>query len=161
MAMYSRVFSQKRVFFLLYFLFFICSFPPGAICETLSIQGDKVSLKSNPDHKSKTLWEYGNGFPVDVVKKQGDWLMVKDFENDSGWIHKSRLQKGQQVIVKANKDEEKTINIRSGPSTSDAIVGKAHYGVVFTALKRKEQWLQVRHESGITGWVNIGLVWGL
>jgi SH3-like domain-containing protein len=159
--MYSHIFLRKQAFLFLYLLFFTCFFPQGVFCETLSIQGDKVSVKSSPDHKSKTLWEYGNGFPVDVVKKQGEWLMVRDYENDSGWVHKSRLQKGQQVIVKANKDEDKTINIRSGPSATDAIVGKAHYGVVFTTLKRKDQWLQVRHESGITGWVNVNLVWGL
>jgi SH3-like domain-containing protein len=155
------IFSRKVPNFFFGLLFIVCIYPKNACCETMSIQGDNVILKSSPDHKAKTLWEYGNGFPVEVLKKQGDWLMVKDFENDSGWIHKSRLKKGQQVIVKANKDEDKTINVRSGPSTADAVVANAHYGVVFTALKKKEQWLQVRHESGMTGWVNVSLVWGL
>jgi SH3-like domain-containing protein len=161
MSTFFQISFWKVPCFFCYLLIILCFFPQSVFCETMSIQGDKVTLKSSPDQKSKTLWEYGDGFPVEVLKKQGDWLMVKDFENDSGWIHRSRLQKGQQVIVKANKDEDKIINVRSGPSTADAVVANAHYGVVFTALQRKEQWLQVRHVSGITGWVNIGLVWGL
>ncbi len=149
-----------KVFFL-FFLFIIFPQQEKGFCEVLSIQGDKVNLRTSPDQKSKTLWEYGNGFPLEVLKKQGDWLMVKDFENETGWIHKSRLQKSQQVIVKANKGEEKTINIRSGPSTNNPIIGNAYYGVVFSALEKKGPWLQVRHESGLSGWVKSEFVWGL
>lgn len=143
---------------LLSFLF-IC--PSTSFCETFSIKGERVGLRTSPDQKAKTVWEYGDGFPLEVVKKQGDWLMVKDFENDSGWIHKSNLQKKNQVIIKANKDTEKTINIRSGPTSKDQIVGNAYYGVVFSVLEKKATWLQVRHESGLTGWVKTDFVWGL
>ncbi len=135
-------------------------FPTTGSSETMSVLGEKVSLKTNPDLKSKTLWEYGNGFPFEVLKKQGDWVMVKDFENDSGWIPKSRLQKSRQVIVKVNNAEEKTINIRSNPGTDNSVVGTAFYGVVFSVLEKKGPWLQVRHESGLTGWIKIEFVWG-
>jgi len=145
---------------LLLLLLVLFPFLENAYGEILSIQGDKVILRSSPDQKSKPLWEYGNGFPLEVLKKQGDWLMVKDYENDSGWIHRSRLQKSQQVIVRANKDENKTINIRSGPSTSTPIIGNAYYGVVFSVLEKNGLWLQVRHESGLSGWVKADLLWG-
>ena len=151
----------KSNFLLILVLLVFFSFFNTTYGEVLSIQGDKVTLRSGPDPKSKPLWEYGNGFPLEVLKKQGEWLMVKDFENDSGWIHKSRLQKSQQVIVKANKDENKTINIRNGPGTSNPIVGNAYYGVVFSVLEKNGQWLLIRHESGLSGWVKADLLWGL
>jgi SH3-like domain-containing protein len=157
----SKDFRHFCFCFFCFFTFLLVPFQETGFCEILSTQGDKVSLRINPDAKAKILWELGNGFPLEVVKKQGDWLMVRDFENDSGWIHKSRLQKGQQVIVKANKDEDKTINVRSGPSTNSPIVGNAYYGVVFSTLEKKGTWLQVHHESGLTGWVKADLVWGL
>jgi len=131
-----------------------------ALSETMSVQGEKVNLRTSPDQKAKTVWEYGNGFPLEVLKKQGEWFLVRDFENDSGWIHKSRLQKSQHVIVKANKAEEKTINVRGGAGIDSTIVATAYYGVVFTALEKKGPWLQVRHESGLTGWVKLDFVWG-
>ena len=59
--------------------FFHCN----GFAEILSIKGDKVSLRSDPDQKSKSLCEYGDGFPVEVTKKNGKWFLVKDFENDS------------------------------------------------------------------------------
>ena len=146
---------------LLFLLLVLFPFLENAYGEVLSVQGDKVLLRTSPDQKSKPLWEYGNGFPLEVLKRQDDWLMVKDFENDSGWIHKSKLQKSQQVIVKANKDENRAINIRSGPSTNNSIVGNAHYGVVFSVLEKNGVWLQIRHESGLSGWVKADLLWGL
>jgi SH3-like domain-containing protein len=128
--------------------------------EMLSVQGDKVQLRANPDTKAKVKWELGDGYPMEVIKREGDWVLAKDFENDSGWILKSRLQKNQHVIVKANKNQEMTINIRRGPTTDEPIVGKAHYGVVFTVQEKKGDWLRVRHESGLTGWIKSDLVWG-
>ncbi len=155
-----KVLPQKMIFIFFFFIIVIFYYPILGRSETVSVQGDKVNLRINPDQKSKTLWEYGNGFPLEVVKKQGDWVFVKDFENDSGWIHKTRLQKSHQVIVKANKDEEKAINVRSGPGTDNPISANAYYGVVFTALEKKGQWLQVRHETGLIGWIKLDFVWG-
>ncbi len=156
-----RVISRK--FFIIIFLVVTTSnLSRGtALSETLSVQGEKVNLRTSPDQKAKALWEYGNGFPLEILKKQGEWVFVRDFENDSGWIHKSRLQKSQSVIVKANKAEEKTINVRGSASIDSTIVATAYYGVVFTALEKKGSWLQVRHESGLTGWVKLDFVWGL
>jgi SH3-like domain-containing protein len=128
--------------------------------EILSVQGDKVHLRTDPDAKAKVKWELGDGYPLEVIKREGDWVLAKDFENDTGWVTKSQLQKKQHVIVKANKNQEMTINIRRGPATDESIVGKAFYGVVFTVQEKKGDWIRVRHESGLTGWIKSDLVWG-
>ena len=135
--------------------------PVTGFCDFLVVQGDKVSLHSSPDSKSKILWEYGSNFPLSVQKREGDWVLVRDFERDAGWIHTSHLQKGHYVIVKANKGGNKTINIRTGPDVDSTVVGNAYYGVVLAVLDKKGQWLQVRHESGLKGWVKLEFVWGM
>ncbi len=127
----------------------------------VSVQGDNVNMRSDPNTKAKVKWELGDGYPLEVIKREGEWVMVKDFENDSGWVITSRLQKKQHVIVKANKNQEQAINIRRGPATDEGIVGKAYYGVVFSVQEKKGNWIRVRHESGLTGWVNSDLLWGL
>jgi SH3-like domain-containing protein len=106
-------------------------------------------------------WEYGTGFPLKVIQKQGDWLQVKDFEDEVGWIHKTHLDTSSHLIVKANKNKEETINIRSGPSNDTAIIGNAYHGVVFAKLEVKSDWVKVQHESGFTGWVKKTLLWGI
>jgi SH3-like domain-containing protein len=152
-------FSNKRLLFLFSFLLFF-SFTYSAYAEMLSIKGDKVNLRSGPGVKYSIKWEYGSGFPVKVLNRKGSWVKVTDFENDTGWVHKSLLQKKPQMIVKANKGKSKKVNIRSKPGTKNKIVGEAYYGVVFKTIARKSDWVKVQHESGVKGWIKRNLLWG-
>lgn len=126
----------------------------------LSVDGDDVNLRSGPGTKYQVKWEYGKGFPLKVHTHKGDWVKVSDFENDSGWIYRPLLSSKGHMIVKVFKDQDKRINIRSGPGTSYRIVGKAYYGVVFETLEQKQGWAKIKHETGLTGWIKRSLLWG-
>lgn len=140
-------------------LFFIFS-AHVCVAEILSVNADNVNLRSEADTASAVKWEYGKGFPLKVIESKGEWVKVSDFEKDSGWIHKSLLSKKPHVVVNVNKNSKNNINIRSGPSQKDTVVGKAYYGVVFEKLEEKAGWIKVRHESGLIGWIKTTLVWG-
>ncbi len=139
------------------FLFF---FAWNSYATMLSINGSNVNLRSGPSSDAPIKYTYGKGFPLRQVAQKNDWVKVSDFENDQGWVHKSLLSKNPHLIVKANRNSQKKINIRSGPSTKYDIVAKAYYGVVFKTLEQKNGWARVEHESGVTGWVKRSLLWG-
>ncbi len=152
-----QIHVKKTVpFFLLIFLFTSVT----AFAEMGSIKGEKVNLRKGPGKNYSVKWEYGNGFPVKVIKRQGNWVKVSDFENDSGWIYKNLLTQTGHMIVKSNKKKDRKINIRSGPGTKFQVVGKAYYGVVFKTIEQKKGWAKVKHESGLEGWVKRSLLWG-
>jgi len=132
----------------------------SAFAEMRSISGEKVNLRSGPGEEYSVKWEYGNGFPVKTLTKKGKWVQIQDFENDKGWIYSSLLNQKPYVIVKVNKGKNKQINIRSGPGTNYNVVGKAYYGVVFEKKKQQQQWINVKHESGLEGWIEKSLLWG-
>ncbi|MGB3225008.1 MAG: SH3 domain-containing protein [Desulforhopalus sp.] len=128
--------------------------------EMLSIKGDSVNLRSGPGTKYSILWEYGEGFPVEIVQREKDWVKIKDFEDDTGWVHESLLVDRPHMIVKANRGNGEKINIRQSPSAEDKIVGKAYYGVVFEMVQQQSGWVEVKHESGLSGWISSVLLWG-
>lgn len=132
----------------------------SATAEMTSVKGDNINLRKGPGTKYSILWEYGDGYPLQIVTKKENWIKVKDFEKDTGWIHKSLLTYNPHVIVKVNKNNKSKINIRKGPGTSKQIVGKAQYGVVFKTLNRRSGWINVEHESGLNGWIKESLLWG-
>ncbi len=134
--------------------------PLYALARMVSVSGEDVNLRSGPGTQYPIKWKYGSGLPLQVIKEQGDWVMVEDFEKDSGWLHKNLVSDTGYMVVKVNKDKNQKINIRSGPGTKYKIVGKAYYGVVFKTIKQEKGWAQVKHESGITGWVKRSLLWG-
>ncbi len=66
----------------------------------------------------------------------------------------------ESVTRTVNKNKKRKINIRSGPGKRFTIIGKAYYGVVFETIKQTQGWANVRHESGLVGWVKRSLLWG-
>ena len=155
-----RKYILRRTCFLCVFLASYSFAFSASAAEMVSVKGDKVNMRSGPGIQHKVKWEYGAGFPFEVMKKHGDWLQVKDFEDETGWIHKSHVRKAPHMIVRANKDQEQAINIRSGPGNDNAIIGSAYHGVVFSMLEVKSGWVKVQHESGFTGWIKKSLLWG-
>lgn len=132
----------------------------SALAKMGSIKGNKVQLRSGPGTNYSVKWEYGDGIPLKILSKKGSWIKVKDFENDSGWVYKKYVGSTPHMIVKVNKGKKRKINIRSGPGVGYKIVGKAYYGVVFETVKQEKGWVQIKHESGLNGWIKRTLLWG-
>ena len=131
-----------------------------ARAEMVSIASLKVNLRSGPGTKHGVLWELGQGYPLHVIGRKGNWLKVTDFEHDSGWVYRKLTDSSPHMIVKVFKEKKGKINIRSGPGTTYKIIGQAYYGVVFKTVERGRNWVKVQHENGLTGWVKRSLLWG-
>jgi len=123
--------------------------------EYVSVKRDGVNVRTGPGTDKPVSMELFAGYPLKVIKKQGDWYKISDFENDTGWIYKSLVTKGDTVIINAKK----SVNMRSGPSTKSSIVADVERGVVLTKISQKGKWTQVRHSSGTVGWVYNPLIW--
>jgi SH3-like domain-containing protein len=147
-----KMFGRYRI--LLFSLLFVI-IPVASAAKMVSIANDEVHFRSGPSMKNEVKWILGEGFPLQVIKSQGKWLKVKDFENDVGWVYASLTRSTPHMVVK-----KKLVNIRSGPGKKYKVTGQARYGVVFRTLERTKYWVKVKHESGKTGWVARKLLWG-
>jgi SH3-like domain-containing protein len=123
--------------------------------ERMSVNADKANIRSGPGtEKYDVLWEVERYHPLDVIRKQGEWVFFRDFEGDEGWIHGSLLDKTATVITRSDM-----VNIRSGPGTQNDIVFKAERGVPFEVVKRQGDWIHIRRGAGDEGWIHKNLVW--
>ncbi|TNF60590.1 MAG: peptide-binding protein [Burkholderiales bacterium] len=122
----------------------------------VSIKGSTVNMRSGPSTQNQILWELKRGYPLRVIRRQGSWLEVSDFENDSGWVARSLVDSTPHHVVKS-----RIANIRRGPGTQHAIVGKAEYGDVLRTREKRAGWVRVEHTAtGTTGWIARRLLWG-
>ena len=126
-----------------------------AMAEMVSIKGSVVNMRSGPGTNTDVLWELERGYPLQVIKRQGSWLQVKDFENDRGWVARALTGRTPHHIVKA-----RVANIRSGPSTRSRIVGKAERYDLMRTRGSKTGWVRVERGDGVKGWMSKGLLWG-
>lgn len=134
--------------------------PMMVTAEMLSVGTSNVNLHGGPGKDQPIKWQYHQGFPLQVLETSGEWVKVQDFEKDVGWVERASLSKEPHMVVIAGNDSNSKVNIRSGPSEKDAIVGETLHGVVFTTLAYKRGWVKVRHESGLEGWIKRSLLWG-
>jgi len=141
-----------RLFALLFSLLLL---PMAQAKEMAAVNRAEINMRAGPGTGHQVLWSLGRGFPVEVVGRQGQWIKVRDFERDQGWIYRSLTSKTPHHIVTVP-----TANIRSAPSTRSRIVGKAAYGEVLRTVERRAQWVKVRKEGGLVGWVSRKLLWG-
>lgn len=123
--------------------------------EMVSIKGKVVNLRAAPSLRATVAWELQRGYPLEVLQRKGDWLQVRDFENDRGWIARSTAAKTPHHVVKA-----KVANLRSGPSERSRVVGKAQRLEVLRTLQKKGAWVQVQRSNGEKAWVSRSLLWG-
>ena len=126
----------------------------GAV-DYLTVTTDNANVRTGAGTNYPSSMELFQGYPLKVLNKVGEWYQVADFEDDSGWIHQSVVKKGDSAIV----NSDKSVNMRSEPSTESAVVADVERGVVVTVLATKGKWTQVRHASGTTGWIFAPLLW--
>ena len=39
--------------------------------------------------------------PLDVINRSEDWLQIKDFEGDTGWVHQSMVMSDNPTVIAA------------------------------------------------------------
>ncbi len=152
------MFVQKKKLFRMFFALgctCLLTATSAFAADYLSITTDKANVRSGPGTNYPPSMELFQGYPLKIEEKKGDWYRVTDYENDSGWVHNSIVKEGDTVIVNAKE----SINMRSGPKTTDSVVADVERGVVLTKLAEEGKWTKVRHSSGTTGYVYSPLLW--
>jgi SH3-like domain-containing protein len=138
----------------LFLSFLIVIMAGTAMAERLTIVAPVANIRSGPATNSDILWKVEKYYPIFVIKKSGSWYQFRDFEKDTGWVHKSLVGKLKAVITK--KD---LCNVRSKPSTKEKILFTVEKGIPFKVLKSKGHWLNIEHADGDRGWIHDSLVW--
>jgi SH3-like domain-containing protein len=144
---------MKKIILLILLAFVLCAGTASA--ERLSVGFDKANVRSGPGTNYEILWSSGKYYPVDIIKTSGNWCQIRDFEGDTGWIHRSLLEEVPAVIVKGT-----IVNVRKGPGKDFEVLFQAEKGVSFKVLKRQKKWLKVEHADGEVGWIHESLAWG-
>ena len=144
-----------RSFVLLAALSFFFFMQTALAQSMVSVDRETVNMRAAANTNATILFELGKGYPLEVTSRKGNWLQVRDFENDKGWIYRPLVGKTAHLVVKVD-----VANVRSAPNTSSRILGKVEYGELLRTLDRRSQWVRVQRENGARGWVSRGLLWG-
>lgn len=136
-------------------LAFVASSATGQAREMVSVAKAQINMRAGADTHHATLWTLTRGYPLEVTGRQGQWLKVRDFENDAGWVYRPLVGKTPHMVVTS-----RVANLRSAPGTRSRILGKADHGEVLRTLEHRKDWVRVQREGGLKGWIARRLLWG-
>jgi len=136
------------------FLLLIVLWGQDAWADRLSVTASTANIRSGPGTQHDILWQVEKYHPLSVIKTTGSWYYFRDYEGDTGWIHKSLVGTTPTVITASARS-----NVRSGPGKTHKVLSSIESGVPFKILERKGRWVHVQHGDGDRGWIHESLLW--
>ncbi len=145
------------IFLVIFFLiiFFIQKSFASESINFLSLKNNEVNVRVGPSKKYPIKFIYKKKYlPLEVLDKSETWRKIKDFENNSGWIHISQLSKKKTAInINENSILYKKATIYSKP------LAKLEVGRLVLIKKCDEKWCKI--SSGeFSGWIKKNYLWG-
>ena len=121
----------------------------------LSLKNQEVNLRQGPSFEYPIKFTYKKRYlPVIIIDRSETWREIKDFENNSGWIHISQLSKKKSAInIKNNSILYKKPTIYSKP------IAKLEAGRLVLIKKCKIEWCKIS-SGNYVGWVFKNTLWG-
>ena len=141
------------IFFLI--LFFFTQSSANENINFLSLKNKEVNLRQGPSFEYPIKFTYKKKYlPVEILDKSETWRQIKDFENNSGWIHISQLSRRKSGInIKNNSIIYKKPTIYSKP------IVKLEVGRLVLIKKCKTKWCKIT-TGGYSGWIFKDSLWG-
>ncbi len=142
------------------FLFFLTLFltPKSFSSENLNfltLKKNEVNLRQGPSFEYPIKLVYKKRYlPVIILDKSGPWKKIRDFENNTGWIHTALLSKKKSAInIKNHSIIYKKPTIYSKP------IVKLEVGRLTLVKKCKLEWCKIS-SGDYQGWIFKSSLWG-
>jgi len=138
----------------------LCAGRPGpaqtAAMDFFSVKKAKAAVRAEPEAKAKALWILWKFAPVEAVSYRGDWVRIRDFEGDTGWVRRSDLASDVPTVLVKVKEGK----VRSGPGEKNKVVWLLDRGYALRVFGSRGEWYDVGDLDAVSGWINSDEVWG-
>ena len=152
---------QKSKSFLFFFSLFFCFFfnflfsYANENINFLSLKNEEVNLRTGPsfDHPIKLIYKK-KYLPVIILDKSETWRKIKDFNNNSGWIHISQLSKRKSAL-----NFENNSILYKKPTIYSKPIAKLEIGRLVLIKKCNLKWCKIT-SGNFDGWIKKNYLWG-
>ena len=151
--------KDKHYLIILVLFFSILFFIPKSFANEninfLSLKKNEVNLRQGPSFEYPIILIYKKKYlPVIILDKSGPWKKIKDFKNNTGWVHTVLLSKKKSAInIKNNSVLFQKPTIYSKP------IAKLEAGRLVLIKKCKVKWCKIT-SGGFEGWIVESSLWG-
>jgi len=122
----------------------------------VSLGSDRARMRSGPGKQYPIRWEYHRaGMPLEVIAEYDNWRQVRDWEGETGWMHRSLLSGRRQAIFVAPGAA-----LRRKPRLSAPVIARPERGVIARLDKCGADWCRLT-VGDFRGWTPKADIWGV
>ena len=153
-----KIRNKNYLFFLTLFfltLFFISESISNESKNFLSLKNNEVNLRQGPSFEYPIKLIYKKKYlPVIILDKSETWREIKDFNNNSGWIHISQLSKRKSAL-----NFENNSILYKKPTIYSKPIAKLEIGRLVLIKKCNLKWCKIT-SGNFDGWIKKNYLWG-
>ena len=123
----------------------------------ISLKSNDTNIRVGPSINYPIVLKYVvKDFPLIINEEYNDWRKVKDFENNTGWIHKSLIKSERTGIIMNQSNESVYIyNTINGYE-----IGNISLKNIVKIKKCKKNWCFISIQDH-KGWIDKDFLWGV
>ena len=143
-----------------YYLFFLLIFFANLSFASedqffLSLKKNEVNLRQGPSLEYPIKLIYKKKYlPVIILDKSGPFRKIRDFENNTGWIHVALLTKKKSALNKKNNSI-----LFKKPTIYSKPIAKLETGRLVLINKCNLKWCKIT-SGNFNGWIDKNSLWG-
>jgi SH3-like domain-containing protein len=114
---------------------------PGEIFpRAASLKRGEVNVRSGPGTQYPILWIYWRaGYPVALVARFDNYLKIRDFEGEEGWVHQAMVSKRVTALV----NTKEPARLLKKPAADSRAVARLGNGVLVALTEPCTDWCSV------------------
>ncbi len=143
-----------------YYLFFLLIFFANLSFASedqffLSLKKNEVNLRQGPSLEYPIKLIYKKKYlPVIILDKSGPFRKIRDFENNTGWIHVALLTKKKSALNKKNNSI-----LFKKPTIYSKPIARLETGRLVLINKCNLKWCKIT-SGNFNGWIDKSSLWG-
>ena len=121
----------------------------------LSLKKNEVNLRQGPSLEYPIKLIYKKKYlPVIILDKSGPFRKIRDFENNTGWIHVALLTKKKSALNKKNNSI-----LFKKPTIYSKPIARLETGRLVLINKCNLKWCKIT-SGDFNGWIDKNSLWG-
>lgn len=123
----------------------------------VSLKRGEVFGRKGPGKDYPAIWVYHvQGLPVQVVAETTEWRRICDPDGGAVWVNRSMVD-GRRTVMAVGQGPAPMLE---KPAAGARAAGLLNVRAIAVLGRCKDTWCKVK-AGGVSGWVDVGRLWGL
>ena len=134
---------------------YLSSSAPQSSTTTIKyVNASSLNVRSGPSTNNSVIGKLSSGDKVEVISTSNGWSKIK-YDGKTGYVSSKYLSSSapQSSTTTIKYVNASSLNVRSGPSTNNSVIGKLSSGDKVEVISTSNGWSKIKY-NGQTGYVS-------